>query len=328
MPSERDLRIVILSFNTRELLASCLQSLLQDPDSARWHVVVVDNASGDGSPQMVRERFPDVTLIENPSNRGFAAGNNVGCVGAQEPVLFFLNSDTVVPAGAIGGLLRFLAEHPGAVAVGPRLVSPDGSVQMSCGGFPGPVNTLLSGLWLDRLFPRSRFFGRPNMTWLDHTQTVQVQYLQGAALMVRREAFEAVGGWPEEFFFYAEDADLCRQLQARGGEMWFHGAVSITHIGGASAKKASEWATLEAHRSVLLFALRSGGPGRLLLQRLTTILVTLPRLVGAALALGPAAAVGKGSALWRALRVYAKVLALLVRPLKLHEAARGAADRT
>jgi len=220
--------------------------------------------------------------------------------------------------------LRFLSEHPGAVAVGPRLVSADGSVQMSCGAFPGPLNTLLSGLWLDRLLPRSRFFGRPNMTWLDHSQTVQVQYLQGAALMLRREAFEAVGGWPEEYFFYAEDADLCRQLQERGGEVWFHGAVSITHIGGASAKKASEWATLEAHRSVLLFALRAGGPGRLVLQRLATILVTLPRLLGAAVLLLPAAAAGKGPLLWRATRVYAKVLALLLHPLRLHAAACGA----
>lgn len=325
MPPEHDLRIVILSYNTRELLVSCLESLAQDAEAPRWHVVVVDNASSDGSAQMVQERFPEVTVLQNPENRGFAAGNNVGCVGAQEPILLFLNSDTVVPPGAIGGLLRFLAQHPRAVAVGPRLLSPDGTVQLSCGSFPGPLNTLLRGLWLDRLLPGSRFFGRPDLRWLDRTQTAPVEYLQGAALMIRREALEAVGGWPEEYFFYGEDADLCRRLWERGGEVWFHGAVSITHIGGASARKVSDWATLEAHRSVLLFALRSGGPRRLLLQRLATIAVTLPRLVGAAVLLVPAIPLGRGPALWRAIRVYAKVLVLLLTPLRAHGKARGAA---
>jgi len=278
MDEPPQLRIVVLSYNTRDLLADCLESVLADPEAAAWRVVVVDNASTDGSAEMVRERFPTVQLVVAKENRGFSAGNNAGS-GGREPFLLFLNSDTVVPAGAIGGLQSALQSRPEHGAVGPRLVNPDGSVQWSCRTFPGPLNTLLEGFWLERLLPRSRFFGRPRLTWLDHTLSADVEYVAGAALLVRREAFEAAGRWPEAYYFYGEDADLCRSVRQLGWRIGFVGEVSITHLGGGST--GTKWGpmTVEAHRSVLRFALRSGGPVRLLLQRLATVAVALPRLL-------------------------------------------------
>jgi len=317
-PEPRRLRVVVLSYNTRELLAACLRSLLADPESAAWRLVVVDNASTDGSPQMVREEFPGVTLIESAENRGFSAGNNLGTRDAQEPLLLFLNSDTLVPPGALPALLAFMRDHPDCAAVGPRLTDPDGTPQHSCRTFPGPLNTLLEGFWLDRLAPRSRLLGRPRMTWLDPLATATVDYVSGAALLVRREAFEAVGGWPEEYFFYAEDADLCRQLAARGSKVCYRGEVAIVHLGGASAQQSTR-AAIEAHRSVLIFALRSRGAGGLLLQRLATLAVTVPRLVLAALSLPVAGAMRHGGQAWDRLRLLCRVVAVAVGPLHRRE---------
>lgn len=321
MAAQPSVRIVILNYNTRDLLVECLQSLQEDPASSDWHVVVVDNASSDGSAQQVRESFPKVSLVQAERNLGFSAGNNLGTRGAEESYLLFLNSDTRVPVGAVQALVAFLEQTPEAAAVGPRLLSPDGSLQWSCRSFPGPVNTVLEGFWLDRLFPTSRFLGRPRMTWLDHTQTVAVDYVQGAALLVRREAFEAVGGWPEAYFFYAEDADLCYSLKRRCGPVYYHGAVAITHVGGASAAKASEQTTLQAHRSVLLFALRTGGALRLFLQRLATVKVTLPRLLASSLAALFAPGRARGDHLRRQRRLYARVLKIALSRLPSPEQA-------
>ena len=253
-------------------------------------------------------QFPDVTLIRSPTNRGFSAGNNLGAAGAEEAHLLFLNSDTVVPPGTVRALLEFMDSRPGCVAVGPRLISPDGTLQWSCRTFPGPLNTLLEGLWLDRLFPRSRFFGRPRMTWFDHARSATVDYVSGAAMLVSRQAFEAAGGWPEEYFFYAEDADLCYLMRRAGGEVCFFGGVEVVHVGGASASQASAQTILQAHRSLLLFAMRTGGPAQLLLQRLATILTTIPRLIGAILILPFAMVRGRASPACSRIATYARVL--------------------
>jgi len=312
----RELRIVILSYNTCELLSDCLASLQADPQAHRWHVVVVDNASSDDSPRMVQERFPWVTLVQSDDNRGFSAGNNLGMVDAAEEYALFLNSDTVVPAGAVGRLLEFVKSHDDCSAAGPRLENPDGSPQPSCRTFPGPLNTLIEGFWLDRLLPRSRLLGRPRMTWLTHHETVPVDYVAGAALMVRREEFEQVGGWPQAYFFYAEDAELCRALAAGGRKVYFTGDIAITHIGGASAGLQSLWTTIQAHRSVLLFSLRNGGPGRLLLHRIALTLTTLPRLLGALLLWPLAGLQGKGSGTRQRIAVYAGALRPVFTPAR------------
>ncbi|MGQ9730237.1 MAG: glycosyltransferase family 2 protein [Candidatus Zipacnadales bacterium] len=311
-----DVRVVILNYNTRELLRACLRSLLADAANQERAIVVVDNASHDGSPAMVRTEFPAVRVIESSCNQGFSAGNNLGAAGASEPYLLFLNADTLVPYGAIGALVGFMERHPECGAVGPRLLNPDGTVQWSPRTFPGPLNTLLEGFGLDRLWPRSRFFGRPKMTYFDHSTSSPVEYLSGAALLVRREAFESVGGWSEDYFFYAEDADLCRALWKAGWQVWFHGAVAITHIGGASARQHGLQTTIEAHRSVFRFALRVGGPRRLLLQRLATCLVNAPRLAVSLAFLPLALIIGGARSTWGMCNNYAHVLHTALTPLR------------
>lgn len=309
-------RVVILSYNTRDLLANCLRSLVAGPGSGDWHVVVVDNGSSDGSPEMVSAEFPGVTLLRSADNRGFSAGNNLGAAGATEPLLLFLNSDTVVPQGAIAALVAFVEQHPECAAAGPRLVFPDGSRQDSCRTFPGPLNTLLEGFWLDRLLPRSRFFGRPRMTWLDHDATLPVPYVSGAALLVRRERFEAVGGWPEAYFFYAEDAELCLALQRDGQQVMFHGDVRIVHYGGGSASPRTARAAVMATRAVLLFSQRNGGPGRLLGHRLAVLVTTLPRLVLAGLAWPVEVLRGRAGQGTERVRLCAAVLGVALGPVR------------
>jgi hypothetical protein len=264
---------------------------------------------------MVRRDVPGLTLIPTATNVGFSAGNNLGVVGAEEPFVLFLNADTVISTGAIAGLLEFLDGHPDCVAVGPRLVCPDGRLQWSCRTFPGPLNTLLEGLWLDRLFPRSRLFGRSRMTWFDHTRSAEVEYVAGAAILIRRDAFVRVGGWPEAYHFYAEDADLCYSLRRTGGQVWFDGCHEIVHVGGASARQQSLRTTIEAHRSVLLFALRTGGRWRLSLQRAATLVTTLPRFLAAALAAPVLFAIGRRAQAAYALRKYLGAIHVALSPL-------------
>ena len=137
---EVSLSICIVSWNTRELLEACLRSLYADPDSAGWQVLVVDNASSDGSADMVADRFPQAELIRSEKNLGFSRGNNLALERATGRCLLLLNSDTAVDAGALGGLVDYLDSDPEAGAVGPRLVYPDGSLQLSCGRTPGPAH--------------------------------------------------------------------------------------------------------------------------------------------------------------------------------------------
>lgn len=302
--------IIIVSFNTADLLADCLQSLHDDPDSEHWQIIVADNASADGSVAMVRERFPAVELLALDRNYGFAAANNRGAEVAGGHHLLFLNSDTVVPAGVIGELAEFLDATPDATIVGARLLSPDGSLQLSARSFPGPLNTFLLYSGLSRLLPGVRPFGDPYLSYIDHTQVNDVNYVDGACLMMRRETFDRLGGWCEDYFLYAEDADLCFRARGLGGRVIYYGPRHITHVGGASAARVAVRSTLEAHRSTFLFILRHRGRAAFWATRLLTVLGVLPRLIVSVLAYPFSALLGNADAMGSRVRLYRRVLAL------------------
>lgn len=302
--------IIIVSFNTADLLADCLQSLHDDPDSEHWQIIVADNASADGSVAMVRERFPAVEVLALDRNYGFAAANNRGAEVAGGHHLLFLNSDTVVPAGAIGELAEFLDATPDAGIVGARLLSPDGSLQLSARSFPGPLNTFLLYSGLSRLLPGVRPFGDPYLSYIDHTQVNDVDYVDGACLMMRRETFDRLGGWCEDYFLYAEDADLCFRARQLGASVIYYGRRHITHIGGASAARVAVRSTLEAHRSTFLFILRHHGRAAFWATRLLTVLGVLPRLIVSVLAYPFSALLGKADAMGSRVRLYWRVLTL------------------
>lgn len=253
------LSIILVNWNTADLLCRCLETVLASPVGQGAEIVVVDNASVDDSVARVRERFPQVRLIGNSVNAGFARANNQGARACVGDFLLLLNTDTEVRAGALEALVSFLTAHGGIGIAGARLVSADGSVQSSCRTEPCLINALLEALGLTRLAPRSRLFGRPEMTWFDHQSVADVDYVSGACLLIRRDLWERLGGFDEGFFFYGEDADLCRRARQAGSRVVYFPGAEVLHLGGASAARVGPRKAIEGYRAVLRFARKHHG---------------------------------------------------------------------
>ncbi len=247
------LSIVIVSWNTRDYLDACLTSLRDAPDAVTREVIVVDNASEDGTATMVAEAHPGVTLVANDANLGYAAGNNQGIELASGEQVLLLNPDVVVHEGALDTLVSFLARCPEAGAVAPRLILPDGSVQASCRSFPTPDVVLYEALGLSRLFPRSRRFGKYRMTWWDYDDERQVDQPMASSILIRGEALAQVGGMDEQFPIFFNDVDLCRRLRDAGWNIWYTPEASMDHVGGASTGQVRRRMLVESHRSFVRF---------------------------------------------------------------------------
>jgi N-acetylglucosaminyl-diphospho-decaprenol L-rhamnosyltransferase len=256
---ERSLQlgVAVVSHETRALLERCLESVTAT-DS--WEVVVVDNGSTDGSRELIRNRFPAVRLIVNERNRGYGPAANQAIAACSAEAVLLLNGDTIVGPEVKAVLGRHLADHPRAAIVGPRLQNPNGTLQRSAYPFPSAPDTLLgeSGLHLAvRRVPglRDRFL----RTW-SHDTSRQVPWVLGAALAIRRSAFEAVGGFDEGFFMYGEEVDLCRRLTAAGFEIRYEPAATVIHVGGASTSQRSTVMQREYVVSTRRYLLRHESP--------------------------------------------------------------------
>ena len=230
-PADPELSIVVVSWNTKALLADCLASLARDPRSAAWEVLVVDNASADGSADMVAADFPWAQLIRSERNLGFAGGNNLALRRARGRHLLLLNSDTRVPAGALGPLVDALDAEADVGAVGPRLVDAAGRLEMSCGRAPSLGGEIVHKLLLHRLFPFFRF-GR----W-DHRSRRDVGWVTGACLMVRGDAARAEGYLDEGIFMCYEDLEWCLRLRAAGWRILYLPDHEVVHLEGQSIRQ-------------------------------------------------------------------------------------------
>lgn len=248
-----ELSICIVNWNTRDYLDACLRSIRTAPDAIRREVIVVDNASGDGSAEMVRREHPEVGLIANDRNLGFAAANNQALRVGMGRLLLVLNPDIEVHPGALDALADVLRRRARAGAAAPRLILPDGRIQASCRSFPTPDVVLYEVLGLSRLFPRSRRFGRYRMTWWGYDDERVVDQPMASALLLRREALDEVGLFDEDFPIYFNDVDLSKRLWDAGWETWFTPAASMTHVGGASTSQVRARMVVESHRSFLRF---------------------------------------------------------------------------
>ncbi len=254
----RDLLVVILSYNTRDLLRNCLQSLRAQPD-VDYAIVVVDNASSDGSADMVEREFANITLIRNPLNNGYSAGNNIGLrafgfPGAgQARHIMLLNPDTVVPAGALAGLVAYPDAHPDVGVVGPRLLLEDGTLDKACRrGFPTPQVSFYRLTGISALFPKSARFNRYNMEYLDERVQAEVDSVVGACMLVRGEALAKVGLLDEQFFMYGEDLDWCLRIKSAGWRVVYFPDVVVHHIKRAASRKSAK-ADFEFQRAMWLF---------------------------------------------------------------------------
>lgn len=252
-----DLGIVILNYNTRDLLRDCLNSL-QATRGVNFETIVVDNASQDGSAAMLRTEFPQICLIASSKNGGYAYGNNLALRKflnrpAPPRALLLLNTDTLVPTDALRGLLDFLDAHPDAGVVGPKLVRADGSLDLACRrSFPTPEISFYRVLGLSKLFPKSRRFGRYNLTYLDENETAQVDSVVGAAMLIRTESLQQAGLLDETFFMYGEDLDLALRIKQHGWNVYYYPGVQILHYKRESSKRSKK-AQVEFYRAMYIF---------------------------------------------------------------------------
>jgi GT2 family glycosyltransferase len=255
-----DLSIVILNYNTREHLRVCLASLLAEGSTAlsggplETEVLVIDNASSDGSADMVAADFPWVTLIRSPRNGGFAYGNNQALELCRGAAILLLNPDTLMPRGGIAALLDRLAAHPEAGIVGPRLLRPNGSMHLACRrSFPTPSIAFYRISGLSRLFPRSPRFGRYNLTYIDPNLAIEVDSVCGACMLARRAVLERIGPLDERFFMYGEDLDWCLRTRQAGWTVRYEPGIVVHHQHGAASRKRALRTTYHFFRAMDLF---------------------------------------------------------------------------
>lgn len=262
-----DVSIIIVNYNTLGLLRDCLNSVVQTEGRA-CQVIVVDNASADGSAEMVEREFPDVLLVRNSQNAGFAKANNHGMRFAKGKYILLLNSDTIVRLGAIGNMSEFLDSHPAAGGVACKLLNGDGTIQASVGNRPGPmlllfrllgVSRLLSGdrtrRWLVRAF--GFLLGNTVRSYLTpytgDRSPVEVQSISAACLMLRSDVVEQVGGLDERFFMYLEDMDYCIRVRQAGWKLYYLPYGEIVHLAGASSGGRMRNYSAHSYRALFYF---------------------------------------------------------------------------
>lgn len=245
-----DLSICIVSWNCRDDLLNCLESLREGAAGASSEIILVDNASRDGTVEAVAHAFPQVDIIPNAENAGFARANVQAMAVARGRYLLLLNPDTLAPPGALAELLRFADDHPEAGVVGPRLVYGDGSLQASCRCFPTIQAALFRNTFLGRLFPHARASACYLMEDWDHGSVRAVDWISGACMLVRREAYEQVGGLDTGFYWGSEDVDYCWRMHHAGWQVLYTPTPVITHLVGRSTDKAVIKTIVRHHRSM------------------------------------------------------------------------------
>jgi GT2 family glycosyltransferase len=249
------LSIVIVSFNCREHLLGCLESLREVARDLTCEVIVVDNASSDRTVAAVRERYPEVQLLRSSRNRGFAWASNRGLEHATGEHLLLLNPDTVVPPHALARAVRALEERPQVGMLGCKLVRPDGSLDKACKrGFPTPLSSLYYFTGMTRLAPHSRRLARYTAGHIGEDETAVVEAVNGAFMLVRREAVDAVGLLDERYWLYMEDLDWCYRFSQRGWPVLYWPEVEVVHAKAGSSGPHRRWRVNYAfHRGMWLF---------------------------------------------------------------------------
>lgn len=277
-----DLSIIVVSYNTRQLLDDCLASLYAaDAPAGGMEIIVVDNASSDGSPALVAERFPNARLIANANNRGFAAATNQGIAATDAPFVLLLNSDAEVAPDAVAALLAALEADAGLGAVGARLVGPDGELQPSCSRAPTAWREAVHVLRLEQLASGLDY---PPATWRS-TAPVDVDVIQGACLMVRRAVVDAVGGLDEGYFMYSEETEWCERIRAAGWRLAWVPAARVVHHGGGSTRLVASAMFARLYASKVRFLRRNRGAGAARAFKAALAVAAVVRVVAAPLAL-------------------------------------------
>lgn len=230
------LSIIIVSYNTKEITKECLNRVRENGRGIELEIIVVDNASTDGSPEMIREEFPEVNLIVSEKNLGFAGGNNLGIEKSRGRYVLLLNSDAYLLPGVLGSTLSFMEETPDCGILGVKLVCENGDMQPSARMLPSPWRKLLVISGVADRFSGSKWLGGPDHSWWAHDAPKDVGWVPGAYFLIRRKVVEAVGGMDERYFLYFEETDYCLQALRAGWRVMIYPLVSVIHLGGESSK--------------------------------------------------------------------------------------------
>ena len=272
--------IIIVNWNTCELLQHCLQSLDSATQDLSCQVIVVDNASTDGSAQMVKEQFPWVVLVENLNNVGFGRANNQALQMAESEFLLILNPDTILQAGVVQAMVLYLNQHPAVGAIGPRILNLDGSLQVSISPMPSIFREAWRLFHMDWLYPYSRY----SKARLAAQEAFEVDVLKGACILLRKEIIGGIGLFDEQFFMYSEEVDLCWRIQKAGWQLHWLPSVSVIHYGSQSTKQIADQMFLELYRNKIKFFRKHQGELSSMVYKAILLIAALPRwLIGSLL---------------------------------------------
>ena len=261
--------IIIVSWNVRDLLDKCLASLYKaavEQDSPLIEIIVVDSASEDGSMDMVRRKYPQALILPQKENIGFTRGNNIGLAHARAPYFLLLNPDTELGDDALLQMLDYMDQHPDVGILGPHTLNTDGSHQSTRRRFPTLMTGLFESAWLSAYAPAS-VETRYRMLDTADDAILEADWVQGSAMMARRELYAAIGGLDEGFVMYSEELDWCKRAKAAGWKVVYHGQALITHHGGKSSQQAVAFQQIQFHTSKLRYFRKHHGYGHYLILR-------------------------------------------------------------
>lgn len=234
------LSVIIVNYNVKEYLQNLLYSLDKAAVGIPYEVIIVDNASDDGSVELIKEKFPSVKLIVNEKNLGFGKANNIGLALSKGEFILLINPDTIIQEDTLIKMLSFFELNNQIGLAGCKILNPDGTLQLACRrSFPGPWTSFCKVTGLSNLFPDSRFFARYNLTYLDENKSYEVDAISGSFMMMRRNVYEKVGGFDEQFFMYGEDLDLCFRVQKAGYKNFYVHDTQIIHYKGESTRRSN-----------------------------------------------------------------------------------------
>jgi len=277
-----DVSVCIVSWNTKELLKDCIASIKTKTSGLQYEIIVVDNASSDGSAEMVVKEFPDCRLIESTTNSGFARANNRAAAEASSQYILYLNPDTRLVTNAVYGMFSFLEANEGVAAVGCKLVDEFGAIQYTCAStFPTAFNEFSALFFLNRLFPMSNVFSARELDYWNHEDSREVNCLSGACMMVRRSVVDELGGFDERLFMYAEDIDMCLRILRLGWKIYYLSSETIIHVECASSSKHKDrqFASIRPYASNYYFIKKNFGAIQAESFRFMVLLGSLFRLL-------------------------------------------------
>jgi len=266
------LSIIIVSWNVRPYVIACLESLLRFAPPCDYEIFVVDNASFDGTVEAVRSQYPSVNVIANQTNAGFARANNQAAAKAAGDYLFILNPDTLFLSNTISPLLDFMDTHPDVAVCGPRVLNEDGSIQRSVRGEVSWRMAFARHTLLGKMGLFSELLRQWRCRDFDYSKQADVGVSIGAALLIRKNIYQRIGGFDERFFMYFEELDLCKRIREEGGRVVFYPGAEIVHLGGKSSKQIPAKKNFMYLNSLILYLQKYSSPTQ---SRILTVLFRL-----------------------------------------------------